>query len=161
MTLYPLRKQVKIYFYTHTDAKCTSAWLRQKSPVENKGHAQRQQIFSPGLLCTGCQNLTITAAAGTKCNWTESKNLLQGGKRTQCMAGTSSQPQPSPNKTLKGKRIECTTQVHTLLSQKLNEGFYIIIALCNLYQSQTTHKILSPYFYAFHASSDVSMNFTV
>lgn len=55
-------------------------WFRQKSPVESKGRAQRQQIFSLGLLCTGCQNLTITAAACTKSNWTESKNLLQGAK---------------------------------------------------------------------------------
>lgn len=38
------------------------------------------RFFSLGLLCTGCQNLTITAAACTKCNWTESKNLLQGAK---------------------------------------------------------------------------------
>lgn len=55
-------------------------WFRQKSPVESKGHAQRQQIFSLGLLCTGCQNPTITAAACTNSNWAESKNVFQGAK---------------------------------------------------------------------------------
>jgi len=68
MTLYPPRKQVKIYFYTHTNAKCTSALAWTKSPVESKGCAQRLQIFSPGLLCSDCQNLPITAAACAK--WT-------------------------------------------------------------------------------------------
>ena len=62
-------------------------------------------------------------------------NLLQGSKRTHCMAVTLSQPQPGPIKSLMGKRLECVTYVHTVLPEKLKQGSYLIIALYNLYSS--------------------------
>lgn len=62
-------------------------------------------------------------------------NLLQGSKRTHCTAVTFSQPQPGPNTSFMGKRLECVTEVHTVLPEKLKGGSYLTIALCNLYSS--------------------------
>ena len=62
-------------------------------------------------------------------------NLLQGSKRTHCIAVTFSQPQPGPNRSLMGKRLESITYMHTVLPEKLKEGSYLIIALYNLHSS--------------------------
>lgn len=62
-------------------------------------------------------------------------NLLQGSKRAHCIAVTFSHPQPGPNKSLMGKRLESITYVHTVLPEKLKEGSYLIIVLYNLHSS--------------------------